>query len=171
MAAMTASRKTSPATVVGWREWIALPDLGVAAVKAKIDTGARSSSLHAMNVETFDRDGATWVRFDIHPLQGGDDLVVRTEAAVLEFRRVRSSSGHQSLRPVIGTTLALAGHNFHVELTLARRDEMGFRMLLGRQSVRGRFVVDPGRSFLIGRGPTRGTSKKKHPKKKPEEGG
>ena len=133
---MTAPRRPSPRTIVGWREWIALPELGIAAIKPKIDTGARSSSLHAFNIETFDRDGAAWVRFDVHPLQRNSSVTVRAEAPVLEFRHIRSSSGHQTLRPVIRTDVELGGRRWPVEITLAARDEMGFRMLLGREAVR-----------------------------------
>jgi hypothetical protein len=166
---MTASANEPSRLVVGWREWVALPKLGIAAIKPKIDTGARSSSLHAFNVETFERGGATWVRFDVHPLQRDDKTIVRAEARVLEFRHIRSSSGHQSLRPVIRTDLALGGRRWAVELTLAARDEMGFRMLLGREAMRGRFVVDPARSFLVGkaavrrRTPRKKTTKRKRP--------
>ncbi len=140
--------------VVGWREWIALPDLGVAAIKPKIDTGARSSSLHAFNIESFDRDGDAWVRFEIHPFQRDTDTTVRAEAQVLDERLVRSSSGHAALRPVILTAIELGGRRWSVELTLASRDEMGFRMLLGREALRGRMIVEPGRSYLVGRPPT-----------------
>lgn len=164
---MTASDSHFRKLVIGWREWIALPELGIAAIKPKIDTGARSSSLHAFNMETFERGGATWVRFDVHPLQR-NAAAVRAEARVLEFRHVRSSSGHQSLRPVIRTDMALGGRQWAVELTLAARDEMGFRMLLGREAVRGRFVVDPARSFLLGKSPVRKSLTKKTPKKKRE---
>jgi hypothetical protein len=162
---MTASDTPSRKLVIGWREWIALPELGIAAIKPKIDTGARSSSLHAFNMETFERAGATWVRFDVHPMQRSA-TAVRAEARVLEFRHVRSSSGHQSLRPVIRTDKALGARRWSVELTLAARDEMGFRMLLGREAVRGRFVVDPARSYLLGKPPARKTTKKKTPRKK-----
>jgi hypothetical protein len=165
---MTASDKQPARMVVGWREWVALPALGITAIKAKIDTGARSSSLHAFNLQTFERGSETWVRFDVHPLQRDDATVVRAEARVLEFRHVRSSSGHQTLRPVIRTELALGGRKWSVELTLAARDEMGFRMLLGREAMRGRFVVDPARSFLVGKRPVgrRRTPGKNTPKKK-----
>lgn len=163
---MSAPQAPSPRNVVGWREWIALPDLGIEAIKPKIDTGARSSSLHAFNVETFDRDGAVWVRFDVHPLQRASEPTVRAEAQVVEFRHIRSSSGHQSLRPVIRTTVALGGRRWQVELTLAARDEMGFRMLLGREALRDRFVVDPGQSYLFGASPPRKASRKKTTKRK-----
>jgi len=137
--------------VIGWREWVALPDLGIVSIKAKVDTGARTSSLHAFDLETFRRKGEQWVRFNIHPEQRSGKHEVAAEARVVEWRKVRSSSGHQQKRPVILTTVALLGVRWKVELTLTRRDEMGFRMLLGRQAVRGRFVIDPGRSFLNGK--------------------
>jgi hypothetical protein len=152
--------------VVGWREWIALPDLGIAAIKPKIDTGARSSSLHAFGIEMFRREGAVWARFEVHPIQRNTTTTVRCEAPVLEFRHVRSSCGNATLRPVILTHIELGGRRWPVELTLAARDEMGFRMLLGREAVRGRFVVDPGRSYLVSKSPARKTAKKKAPRKK-----
>ena len=136
--------------VVGWREWVRLPELGVFVIKAKIDTGARSSSLHAFNVETFRRRGALWVRFQIHPRQRSIDTSIRTEARVLEHRAVRSSSGHLTQRPVIVTHIELLGQCWPIELTLANRDEMGFRMLLGREALRQRLLVDPGRSYVAG---------------------
>ena len=162
---MTAPRKPSK-LVVGWREWIALPGLGVAAVKAKIDTGARSSSLHAFDISEFQRDGSPWVRFDIHPLQRDAETIVRAEAPVLEYRHVRSSSGHLTLRPAIRVEVELDGQRWPIELTLAARDDMGFRMLLGREAVRGRFTVDPGRSYVASDSPVSKTPAKKHPKKK-----
>ena len=137
--------------VIGWREWVGLPDLGIAQIKAKVDTGARSSSLHARGMETFERDGATWVRFAVHPVQRRSDPVIWAEVPVLEFRSVRSSSGVAAQRPVILTRVDLMGQQWTCELTLARRDHMGFRMLLGREAFRGRFLVDAGRSFLGGR--------------------
>ncbi len=133
---------------LGWREWIVLPMLGGALVKAKVDTGARSSSLHAFDVERFLKGGAPWVRFQIHPLQRNSRKSIEAQAAVLEHRYVRSSGGHTSYRPVIITPIELGGQRWDVELTLASRDAMGFRMLLGRQAIRTRFVVDPGRSYL-----------------------
>jgi hypothetical protein len=166
---MTSSGAPSGRLVVGWREWVALPALGIAAIKPKIDTGARSSSLHAFNVETFEHGGETWVRFDVHPIQREDKTVVRTEARVLEFRHIRSSSGHQTLRPVIRTDLVLGGRRWVVELTLAARDEMGFRMLLGREAMRGRFVVDPARSFLLSKAPARRRSPGKKTTKRKKE--
>ncbi|HUG91827.1 MAG TPA: RimK/LysX family protein, partial [Planctomycetaceae bacterium] len=142
----------SPLTrpVVGWREWVALPELGIAATKAKIDTGARSSALHAFDVTLFQRRGRTLVRFSVHPIQRRAEPSVTAEAEVLEFRRVKSSGGHVTLRPVIVTEVELLGRRWPIELTLANRDSMGFRMLLGREAVRRRFLIDPGRSYLGG---------------------
>ncbi len=138
-------------TRIGWREWIGLPDLPIRSVKAKIDSGARSSSLHAFLIEPFERDGASWVRFDVHPRQRNDRLIRHCEAIVLDRRKVRSSNGLVSDRFVIRTTLDWKGHRYPIELTLANRDAMGFRMLLGREALRNRFLIDTGRSFLGGR--------------------
>jgi hypothetical protein len=132
--------------VIGWREWVGLPDLGVDWVKAKVDTGARSSSLHAWDIEVH----GDVVRFSVHPMQDDDELVVQAEAELIEHRDVRSSNGDVEERPVIRTIAVLRGEGIPIELTLSRRDEMGFRMLLGRSAVRRRFLVDPGRSFLGG---------------------
>ncbi|MBE9138088.1 ATP-dependent zinc protease [Nodosilinea sp. LEGE 07088] len=137
-----------PTAIIGWREWVALPALGVDATKAKIDTGARSSALHAFNVERFEHDGKPMVRFQAHPIQRNDDDVVTAEAALLEDRVVRNSGGQSELRPVIETPVQVGEAVWVIELTLTNRDQMGFRMLLGRQAVRHRYLVDPGRSFL-----------------------
>lgn len=142
------AKKKAPTPVLGWREWVSLPELGILAIKPKIDTGAASSSIHAMHLKTFHRDGATWVRFDVHPEQRSSRVTVRVEAPVHEFRMVRSSSGHAAKRPVIVTPVEIAGQRWPIELTLANRDQMGFRMLLGRQALRGRFLVDAGRSYV-----------------------
>ncbi len=128
-----------------------MPDIGVDAIKAKVDTGARSSALHAFDLERTYRDGIAVVRFSLHPLQRRTRPTVQAEAQVIDERRIRSSSGRTEVRPVILTTVELDGAAWRVELTLTRRDSMGFRMLLGRQAVRGRFLVDPGRSYLAGR--------------------
>lgn len=137
--------------VIGWREWVGLPDFGIKQIKVKVDTGARSSSLHAFDLHKFERDGAQWVRFELHPVQRKSDRTVHVEAEVLEYRSVRSSSGKASMRPVIVTNVTLMGVTWPVELTLASRDEMGFRMLLGREAFRRRFLVDAGRSFCGGK--------------------
>lgn len=143
--------------VVGWREWVALPGLGVDWIKVKVDTGARSSALHAFDLEAFDRAGSPWVRFGLHPVQRDRGHRIEAEAPVLEWRRVKSSSGHLEERPVIETPLRLLGREYPIEVTLTNRDAMGFRMLLGRQAVRRRFHVDPGGSFYNGRPPASGS--------------
>jgi len=137
--------------VIGWREWVGLPDFGIKMIKVKVDTGARSSSLHAFDVDIFERNGAKWVRFQVLPVQRKRNKIVEVEAMVLEFRSVRSSSGIASKRPVIVTNVALLGITWPVELTLASRDEMGFRMLLGREAFRRRFLVDAGKSYYSGK--------------------
>lgn len=142
-----------PLPVIGWREWVVLPQLGIPRVKAKIDTGARSSSLHAYDIREFASEGRTMVRFKVHPLQKNALVTVDCEAELLEWRQVRSSSGEQDLRPVIVTGVELLGRLWDIEVTLTRRDAMGFRMLLGRQAVRRRFLIDPGSSFKGGRKP------------------
>jgi hypothetical protein len=162
---MVAPQKPSK-TFVGWREWIALPKLGIGAIKVKIDTGARSSSLHAFDVETFERDGVPWVKFVVHPLQRDCETTVYAEAPVLEFRHIRSSSGHLTHRPVILAEIELDNRRWSIELTLAARDEMGFRMLLGREAVRGKFLVDPGRSYVVSASRAVQSPKKRHAKRK-----
>lgn len=132
---------------IGWREWVVLPELGTSPIKAKVDTGARSSSLHAFNVRVFERRGVEMVAFEVHPLQRSDRKKLKGEARLLDFRRVKSSGGHVTLRPVIELDIELMGERWPIELTLASRDTMGFRMLLGRQAIARRFVVDPARSF------------------------
>ena len=159
---MTDSNDKTTLPVVGWREWLKLPALGVARIKAKIDTGARSSSLHAFHLESFRRDGAEWVRFEIYPRQRSTKITVQAEAPVLEYRNVVSSGGHATIRPVVLTEVELLGQRWTIELTLANRDSMGFRMLLGRQALRGRFLVHPGRSYFGGK-PARSKSRRSHP--------
>lgn len=137
--------------VIGWRERLALPELGISEIKAKIDTGARSSALHAFELEIFTRDGKEMVRFKVHPYQRDTKRTVIAEAELLESRKVRSSMGHAQLRPVIQTVVKLGEMKWPIELTLTNRDEMGFRMLLGRQAMRRRWLVDPGKSFMQSR--------------------
>jgi len=154
------TKSKAPLPTIGWREWIALPELGIKQIKAKVDTGARSSALHAFDLETFRQDGNEMVRFTVHPMQRSGEKSIVAEARVLEYRSVKSSGGQQTRRPVIVTSIQLLGKTWKIELTLAARDEMGFRMLLGREAIRRQMVVDPGRSYLNGR------PKKKKPKKK-----
>lgn len=137
--------------IIGWREWVGLPDFGIKTIKAKIDTGARSSALHAFEMKEFERNGVKWVRFQVHPIQRKSDKTLQLEAKVLEFRMVRSSSGKATRRPVIITNVTLLGLTWPIELTLASRDQMGFRMLLGREAFRRRFLVDAGQSYCGGK--------------------
>ncbi len=150
--------------VLGWREWLALPDIHVKSIKVKIDTGARTSALHAFDVEFFRKGGKKHVRFKIHPKQRDSERTVSAEALLIDERVVRSSSGRAELRPVVLVNAKWKDHVWPIELTLTRRDVMGFRMLVGRQAIRGRFLVDPGRSYLGGRPPRR--KKKKTTTKK-----
>ncbi|MEM9696902.1 MAG: RimK/LysX family protein [Myxococcota bacterium] len=147
-----------PKMVVGWREWADLPDLRVEWLKTKVDTGARTSSLHAEDLEFFTVNGREMVRFTVFVDQYRRKDARRVEAALLDRRKVRSSNGQQEERPVIETTLLLGEEHWTIELTLARRDMMGFRMLIGRQGLRRHAVVDPGRSFLTRRKPKGVTS-------------
>lgn len=142
---------TAQMTTVGWREWVGLPAWGVPAVKAKIDTGARSSAIHAFDLEFFETDGEQWVRFGVHPWQRSDADSIIVEALRIDHRTITSSSGTRSERPVVETTLTLGGRSVEAEVTLTRRDEMGFRMLIGRQALEQGFVVDPAASYLGGR--------------------
>jgi hypothetical protein len=137
--------------VIGWREWVALPDLGVESIKAKIDTGARSSTIHAFDVEVLERRGKRYASFEVHPEQRSARGAVRAQMEIVDQRRVRSSTGHSQERLVVLMPIRLMGETWTSEVTLARRDQMGFRMLLGREALRGRFVIDPSRSFLAGR--------------------
>jgi hypothetical protein len=139
------------AACLGWREWVSLPQLKISAIKVKVDTGARSSSLHAYDIEYEQRQGRTFVRFKVHPRQRNSKLVVACRAPLHDTRTVRSSTGSAQRRPVIRTSVAIGPATWDIDLTLTSRDAMGFRMLLGREAIRRRFVVDPGRSFLLGK--------------------
>jgi hypothetical protein len=140
--------RQQPERVIGWREWIALPDLGIARIKTKVDTGARSSALHAVRIEEFERDGEAMVRFRVHPMQRDASETVVCEYPIHDRRSVRSSAGHEQHRIVIRPRVDVGGEIFEIDLTLTNRDAMGFRMLLGREATRGRFLVDPGASYL-----------------------
>jgi hypothetical protein len=143
---------TKKLLIVGWREFVDFPDLKIRGMKVKIDTGARSSALHAYHIEEFKRNGKTMVKFHVHPYQRDTKRTAIAEAELLEYRKVRSSGGHTQLRPVIETKIELGHRQWSIELTLTNRDVMGFRMLLGRQAIRHQFLVDPGRSFLQSEG-------------------
>ena len=147
IAPATPKKKRQP-ILIGWREWVGLPDLGVQMVKAKVDTGARSSALHAWNIRTFQKEDQRWVSFDLHPMQRDNNVVIECAALVLGERRVRSSSGTMQRRYLIKTVLELGGRRWPIEITLTNRDEMGFRMLLGRTALRRRAIIDPSQSFL-----------------------
>ena len=138
-------------STIGWREWISLPELGIDRVKVKVDTGARSSALHAFKVKVEERRGELWVKFEVHPKQHAKKPSISCEAPVVDRRIVRDSGGHEDIRYVIETIARLGEEEWPIEITLTDRDAMGFRMLLGRTAVRGRHLVDPGRSFLHGK--------------------
>ncbi len=145
-------REARTLPTIGWREWVTLDEFCDTPMKAKIDTGARTSSLHAFDLQLRETEGGTTIaRFEVHPLQRSSKNARLVEAEVIEFRQVRSSSGHVEDRPTIRTSIHIGANRFEVDLTLTSRDEMGFRMLLGRAALRRRFLVDPGRSYLQGK--------------------
>jgi len=147
--------------VMGWREWLELPDLGIKRVKAKVDTGARSSSLHAEGIELFQVRGQVGVRFIVLPLQRSRLKPVSCQAPLYDERYVKSSNGSRELRPVIRTAVFWGGQTWDVDITLTSRDLMGFRMLLGREAIRRRYLVDTGRSYFGGRQPVKKKRRKK----------
>ena len=136
--------------MLGWREWVSLPALGIETIKAKVDTGARSSALHTFKLETFMQDGLARVRFLIHPYQDDQNTVRTCVADLLDERNVTDSGGHTELRPTIRTRVVLGGVSRDIEITLTNRENMKFRMLLGRTAMAGSFTVDPERSYLLG---------------------
>jgi hypothetical protein len=136
---------------VGWREWVALPGLGIPHIKAKIDTGARTSALHTFALLPYREKGRDMVRFSIHPLQKHTDTVVVCRAEVIDRRWVSDSGGHRELRHVIVTPLHLGPHTWPIEITLTARDPMRFRMLLGRTAMGGRLHIIPDASYLVGK--------------------
>lgn len=141
-------------TLTGWREWVSLPGVGVPWIKAKIDTGAQTSALHAGNITPFTRDGAEWVRFTVQPWQESALDLVEVELPIHDRRTVRSSSGHTQDRLVVVMDLGLVGRVVPVEVTLTDREEMVFRMLIGREALRQGYVVDSGASYLGTRPPS-----------------
>lgn len=143
--------ETHSKLLIGWREWISLPTLKLPAVKAKVDTGAKTSALHAFSIEPFrDTRGTERVRFSVHPLQGRHDIVVTCEATVIDYRSVSDSGGHREKRFVIETDLAIGPLTFPIEVTLTNRELMAHRMLLGRSALKN-FIVDIAHTYLLGR--------------------
>ena len=140
-----------PDIIIGWREWISLPDLGIPAIKAKIDTGARTSALHVFDLEAFENNGQSMVRFSVHPLQRKSSIIRRCEAPVLGQRKVKNSGGRSENRYVIQTKAQIGDLSWPINITLTNRDLMMFRMLLGRKALEDHFLISPGCSFLMGR--------------------
>lgn len=139
--------------VIGWREWVEFPELQLGKVKAKIDTGARSSSIHAFDIEPITKNGDPWVRFSIHPLQHSDEQVVVCEAPIKDFRSITDSGGHKSMRYIIETPFKIGEETFLAELSLFNRSNMLFRLLVGRTALKGRYLVDPARSYCLSPAP------------------
>lgn len=144
-------KKKERLPVIGWREWVSLPDLGVAKIKAKIDTGAATSAIHVSHFRMLNskKKDSMKVEFRVHPAQQRSHPAIVTRATLLEHRHVRSSVGHLTERPVIKTTLKIGETSWPIELTLVNRDIMSFRMLIGREALKGRYLVNPGRSHLV----------------------
>ena len=136
--------------LVGWREWVALPDLGIHKLKVKVDTGARTSALHAFQINYYEEKEQPMVCFAIHPRRG-HPKVIECRAPVIDQRWVTDSGGHREERYVIQTTIVMAGNSWPIEITLTNRDDMRFRMLLGRTAMKNRLIVDPAASFLLGK--------------------
>ncbi|TRW27384.1 30S ribosomal protein S6--L-glutamate ligase [Flavobacterium zepuense] len=140
--------------IVGSEEWCAFPELGIPTIKARVDSGAKTSALHAINIAPFEREGESWVKFDINPIQNNSKAVIHCQAPLVDKRVVKSSSGYREQRYVIKSRIQVGDIDWDVEVTLTNRDSMGFRMLLGREAMSGRILVDPEQKYLLGQ-PTR----------------
>jgi len=136
--------------ILGSEEWCSFPELGIPTIKARVDSGAKTSALHAINIAPFKNEGQNWVRFDINPIQNNVKTVIHCEAPLVDKRVVKSSSGFREERYVIQTNLEIGSTNWNIEMTLTNRDSMGFRMLLGREAMSGRVLVDPEQQYLLG---------------------
>ncbi|NDF12485.1 MAG: ATP-dependent zinc protease [Proteobacteria bacterium] len=148
---MIKEKRKSDKMILGWQEWCALPELGLPALKIKLDTGAKTSALHAFDIETFEQGGIKYVRFTVHPLQFKQRYEKVCVAELIDERRVTSSSGHREKRYVIITPVVIGDKRWDIEVTLTKRDELAYRMLLGRQAMVGKVVVDPAKSFRKGK--------------------
>lgn len=145
---MKTKKRKSEKTVLGWREWVTLPTLSKLPIKAKVDTGARTSTLHARDIEIFKRQNQTWVSFELVPSIKVKQPIL-AKALLIDHRTIKSSMGEKTKRPVIQTLIRMGGEEFPIELTLVNRSLMGFRMLLGRRALKKRFLINPSRSFLL----------------------
>lgn len=137
--------------IVGWHEWCALPTLGIPAIKAKIDTGAKTSALHAFDIKVLKGEHQDHVHFAIHPVQGNNNIVIQCKAPIVDERYIMSSNGHKELRCVISTECQLGGLLWEIELTLSDRDPLRFRMLLGREALKKNVIINPSRSLYQGK--------------------
>lgn len=136
--------------IAGSEEWVSLPELEIPQIKVRVDSGAKTSSLHAVNIQPFQRNGETWVTFDVFPIQNNAKKLIHCQAIVIDYRIVKSSTGTRENRYVIKTSLKVKNLTWDIEVTLTNRDSMGYRMLLGREAMMGRMLVDPESSFLLG---------------------
>ena len=139
-----------PKIILGSEEWCSFPELGIPVIKARVDSGAKTSALHAINIAPFIKDGQNWVKFDINPIQNNVKTIIHCEALLVDKRVVKSSSGFREQRYVIQTSLDIGDSKWVIEMTLTNRDSMGFRMLLGREAMSGRVLVDPEQQYLLG---------------------
>ena len=145
------THKSTLLPMLGWREWVGLPELNIAQIKAKVDTGARTSALHAFIIDPYRKGGQRWVMFAIHPIQKHSDVSIECHALIKDQRLVSDSGGHKQRRYVIETRLILGPSIITAEMTLTNRDGMLFRMLLGRTAMTNRFIIDPNASYLQGK--------------------
>lgn len=137
-------------TVIGSEEWVALPDLSIPAIKVRVDSGAKTSALHAVNIQPFQRNNETWVSFDVYPLQHNGKKMISCQAFVVDKRVIKSSTGNRENRYIIKTPVTIGNETWDIEISLANRDSMGYRMLFGREAMLGRMIVDPENSFMLG---------------------